>query len=245
LEITCQRCHETLGPDDRYCAVCGLPQLVYVAAEAPLVQIENESGSQTSDPVGAQTGEPVGAVSGIAWRPALRAAVLLSIPAGVLCSGITPIGQSLGLVWMLGAAAWAVNLYSKRAHPGWVSMGAGARIGLVTGLFASWLTVTLNGAVVWAGRFLLHQGSEMDSVWLTDVEKSLQLSQQMAAQMGMATAQAAQSTQMSRAWMLSPEGHAGIALATFLAGAAFLILFATLGGAMGARLFAQARRPGA
>jgi hypothetical protein len=168
---------------------------------------------------------------------------MLAVPAAVLCSGLIPVGQSLGVLWIAGAAAWAVSLYSKRASTGWLPTGAGVRIGLVTGLLASWLTLSVNGVSLWVARFVLHQGGQMDSLWQNEVETSLQASQQMVAQMGMTSAQAAESTQFSRALMLSAEGRAGIALSTFLAGAVFLVLFAMIGGALGARWLAQPRRP--
>ena len=237
MENTCQRCHETLRDADRYCPSCGLPQLIYVAAETPAITLVDGEAPAN--------GEISFAMDGIAWRPAMKAALMLAVPAGVLCSGVTVIGPSLGLLWMSGAAAWAVGLYFKRNRPGWLTWGAGARIGLVTGLFASWLTLSVNGVALWVNRVVMHQGSQMDSLWTSEVENSLQLSQQMVAQMGMTAAQAAQSTQFSKAWMLSAEGRAGIALSTFVAGAVFLILFAMLGGALGARLLAQPRRPSA
>jgi len=240
LEITCQRCHEPLREGDRYCPVCGLPQLTYIAAETASTvgdsaTLENTNGANSL----------AGSASGIAWRPALKAAWMLAIPAGVLCSGVTPIGSSLGLLWIGGAAAWAVGLYAKRTQPGWLSAGAGARIGLVTGLFASWLTLSVNGVALWVARFVTHQGAQMDSLWASEVNNSLQVSQQMVAQMGMTAAQATESTQFSRSLMLSAEGRAGIALSTFVAGAVFLICFAMIGGAVGARLLAQPRRPSA
>jgi hypothetical protein len=239
LEATCQRCHETLRDGDRYCPVCGLPQLTFVAAETPVIAF----GEDLPQDYGVAATGRAGMAEGIAWRPALRASLMLAVPAGVLCSGLIPIGQSLGLLWIVGAAAWAVGLYFKRARPGWLSMGTGARIGLVTGLFASWLTLSVNGMALWMARFVLHQGGQMDSAWASEVESSLQASQQMVAQMGMTSAQAAQSTQFSRALMLSAEGRAGIALSSVLAGTVFLIFFATIGGALGARWLAQPRRP--
>jgi hypothetical protein len=239
LEATCQRCHETLRDADRYCPACGLPQLIFVASETPVAALGEDDVQNQG---GASSGR-TGLADGIVWRTALRAALMLAIPAGVLCSGLIPIGQSLGLFWVVGAAAWAVSLYSKRARPGWLSMGTGARIGLVTGLFASWLSLSVNGISLWVARFVLHQGGQMDSLWATEVESSLQASQQMVAQMGMTAAQAAQSTQFSRSLMLSAEGRAGIALSTFLGGAVFLVLFAMIGGAIGARWLAQPRRP--
>lgn len=217
-----------------------MPQLVYIEAESP-VPAQEDSVLQESN--GAARGLGVQA-GGIAWRPAVKFALLLSIPAALLCSGLIPLGQSLAMLWMTGAALWAVGLYFKRARPGRITMGAGARIGLVTGLFASWLTLSVNGVALWISRFLMHQGGEMDSLWATEVEKSLELSKQMVGQMGMTSAQAAQSTQFSKAWMLSAEGRAGIALSTFLAGAVFLVGFAMIGGALGARLLAQPRRTG-
>lgn len=241
MEPTCQRCNETLRASDRYCPVCGLPQLTYAASESPSISLIDGTGGNSLG----QAGGLVGLADGIAWRPAVRAALLFAVPAAVLCSGLTPIGPSLGLLWMTGASAWAVGLYFKRARPGGLSLGAGARIGLVTGLFASWLTLSVNGVALWVARFVLHQGGQMDSLWASEVENSLQLSQQMIGEMGMTTAQAAQSTQFSRAWMLSAEGRAGIALSTFLAGAIFLIFFAMIGGALGARFLTQPRRPSA
>ena len=238
LEATCQRCHETLHDGDRYCRACGLPQLIYLPEETPVVMLAADGVAETGSGF-------AGLGDGIAWRLALKAALLLAIPAGVLCSGLSPLGQSLGLIWMIGAAAWAVSLYCRRARTGKLTMGAGARIGLVTGLLASWLALGVNGIALWVARYALHQGGQMDSLWATQVESSLQMSQQMVAAMGLSAAQAAQSTQFSRSLMLSAEGRAGIALSSFLAGSAFLILFAAIGGALGARLLVQPRGPSA
>jgi hypothetical protein len=239
LEATCQRCNDTLREADRYCPTCGLPHLTYVAAEAPVIPLGTLADGL------AVIQEPIGPVGGVAWRPALSVAIMLAIPAGILCSAISIIGQSLGMVWMAGAAAWAVALYGRRTRQFSITPGAGARIGFVTGIMASWLTLALNGATVWVQRFLMHQGGQMDSDWLVNVDKSLELSQQTFLQMGMAATVAAQSNQISRSWMLSPEGRAGIALFSFLMGAAFLIFFAIIGGALTARFVAQSRRPNA
>jgi hypothetical protein len=202
-------------------------------------------GDDAAQNLGTGNAGLTGMMDGIAWRPAVKAALMLAVPAAVLCSGVTPIGSSLGLLWMGGAAAWAVGLYFKRARPGWLTLGAGARIGLVTGLFASWLTLSVNGVALWVTRFVMHQGGQMDSEWAAAVVNSQQLSQQMVTQMGLTSVQATQSARFWQAWMLSAEGRAGIALSTFLIGAAFLVGFAMIGGALGARLLAQPRRPSA
>jgi hypothetical protein len=234
LEETCQRCHETLNGEDLYCPSCGLPQLTYLAAEMPQVTAD-ESGGRGNG-LGAYAGQGAfGAVAGIEWKPALNAALTLGVPAGVLCFGVLPIG----LLGMMAAAAWAVSLYAKRTSPLDLTTGAGARIGLVTGLFASWLTVSLFGFGLWVSRFVLHQGGEWDSLWLNQVEKS---NQEMLAQMGAGNAQSTQVAGTLRTLMLSAEGRAGLPLSGLMLVAAILLLLAVAGGALGAKLVAP-RRP--
>ena len=210
----------------------------------PLVPLSLEPGPNGSQGRDTEQDTPggfssAGARHGLLWKPALRAAMILAVPAAVLCSSLTPIG----LLCMAGAAAWAVSLYSKRARSGWLSMGTGARIGLLTGVLASWLTLGMDGVSLWTARFLLHQGSQIDSLWTNEVMNNFDRNQQMVAQMGMATAQSTQFAQAMRVWMLSSDGRAGIALSGVLTVAGFLIVFGTVGGAVGARFLRQSRRP--
>lgn len=239
MELTCQRCHESLRAADRYCPVCGLPQLIYSAEDFP-VKLHGDEG-----PMGLLT-----VPGGVAWRPAFKAILLLAIPTGLVCSGLTPAGQSiiLGLMWITGAAAWAVALYARSTGSGWISAATGARIGLVTGLVASWLSFGVNGVSLWVSRYMLHQGGELDAVWAAAVEKGFARNQEMVTDMGMAGAQSAQALQMAhyfRGFMLSPEGRAGFALGGLAIFAVLLLVFATMGGAVGARLLTQPKRPSA
>ena len=97
MEITCNRCHQAVEVENCYCPACGLPQLVY-GADAPAGQ---------SQPV--RWDEAVPDASSVDWKPALRAALLLAIPAGVLSFGLSAVGL-LGFVWMAVAGAWAVAI---------------------------------------------------------------------------------------------------------------------------------------
>lgn len=235
MEVSCQRCKEPVREADRYCFNCGMPQLIYLASEMPLaVPVDGASEAQGQGPV---TGETDAVVSpgGIAWRPALNAALLLAVPTGVLCFGVLPIG----LFWMVGAAAWAVGVYARRARPVSLTLGIGIRIGMITGLLTSWLTVSLYGIGFWISRFILHQGGEWDSLWMAQVSRS---NQQMLAEMGTANAQSVQIAESIKALMLSPEGRAGLPLSGLLVLAMFLVFFSIIGGAIGARMQAQVRR---
>ena len=223
METTCSRCHQTVEPGTCYCSVCGLPQLVYSADGAA------EPGQQ------ARWNEAVRDASSVAWRPAIKAAIMLGVPVGMLCSFLSPVGV-FGLLLMGATASWVVALYMRSQRPAWITIGAGARIGLVTGLLGSWTALATTGVTLYALRFWFHRGSIFDDFWQNIVTQ--QMSQQWAS-MGID----AHTTATVKAWLLSPDGRAAWVLCamTFLASA--LLLFAIAGGALGARMQVRKRRP--
>jgi hypothetical protein len=150
----------------------------------------------------------------------------------------------MGLVWMTLASAWAVMLYTRSQRPAWITIGAGARIGLVTGILAGWLAVGFSGGYLFVQRFVLHQSSQIDAEWKTRVDMGQQMAEQLTAGMSQADASQAQAARAQfQAWMLSPEGHAGMEAFRFIIGATFLLFFAAAGGALGARWLIRARKP--
>jgi len=175
----------------------------------------------------------------VEWKPALRAAMLLAIPAGLLSSEASRAGL-LGLFWMVAAAAWAVTLYVRGQRPGWITMGAGARIGLVTGLMAAALAFCLTGIALFVERFVFHQAGAMDDQWRAFVDFEINFTQQVWSQMGL---QDHGQLVVQKNLMLAPEGHAGWIAFNIAAREVFLVMCAAAGGAMGARLLARSRRP--
>lgn len=235
----CLRCGESIHDSDRFCPACGMPQLVCQPVE--LSEIVQPAPDSLVTPVAP-------AATGITWRLALSVAILFGIPAGLLCSSLSTIGQSLSILWMLSAAAWSVVLYARRARPGWITLGMGARIGFVTGLVASWLTLFVNGIALWFQRFPLRQGAQMDAEWTSLVARLMdqvaEINRQMASQPGFSASDAAQITQFWTSFLASPQGRAGFMLFAFLFAAVLLLLFAILGGLLGTRLLpAERRRP--
>jgi hypothetical protein len=223
MEITCRRCHRAVLPEDCYCPTCGLPQLTYSTEDGNGAPGQPERWS-----------EPVRDASEVAWKPALRVVMFLAVPAGLLCSGLSPVGL-LGLLWMGAAAAWAVHLYVRNQQTPWITLGAGARIGLVTGILGGWTAAATTGITLVVMRFLLHKGGEIDSLWEGMVND------QMTRQWAEAGVDAHTISQY-QGWLLSPEGRAGFALGMVVFLAAALLVFAVAGGALGARLSARARR---
>jgi len=225
MEITCSRCHQPVDVDNCYCPTCGLPQLVYSSDE--------DSGPAQQE----KWIEAVSDVSAVEWRPALRLAMLLALPSGLLSSEVSRAGF-LGLFWMVAAAAWTVTLYMRSRRPSWITMGAGARIGLVTGLLSAALAFSLTGIALFVQRFVFHQGAAIDEQWRIFVDAVFRMTQQLQAQMGL-TDQGQALAQKNM--MLAPEGHAGWIAFDIGARELFLVMCAAAGGAVGARLLARSK----
>ncbi|HUV70847.1 MAG TPA: hypothetical protein VMW15_14385 [Terracidiphilus sp.] len=224
MEITCTRCHQTVQADNCYCPACGLPQLLYAADDA--------SGPGQPE----RWHEAVRDAGSVDWKVALRAAVMLAIPAGLLSSMLSPIGI-LGMPLMAATAVWVVVLYFRSQRPAWITMGAGARIGLVTGVLGGWTAAASTAITLFAMRFWFHQGSFYDNLWQNLVNQ--QMSQQWTS-MGVD----AQTIAQMKTLLLPPEGRAAWLLAAMTLLAMALLVFAVAGGALGARLLARSRRPG-
>jgi hypothetical protein len=226
MEITCSRCHQAVQADDCFCPYCGLPQLVY----------NGENGAGPGQP--ARWNEAVRDASAVAWKPALQSALMLAVPAGLLSSMISPV-SILGMPLMAVAALWVVVLYMRRQRPAWITIGAGARIGLVTGILGSWTAAATTGFALFAMRFWLHEGKFYDDLWQNLLN---QVNQQMSPQW-VAMGMDAQAIAQMKAMFTGPEAPAGWLLATLALLSLGLLLFAVAGGALGARLLARSRRP--
>jgi len=198
-----------------------LPQLVYTTEGTGAPALPERWNEAVKD------------ASAVEWKPALKVAMLLAIPAGLLSSGLTPMG-ALGLLWMAAAAAWAVTMYVRRQRPAWITMGAGARIGLVTGLMAGALAFAITSVSLYTMRFFLNQGKDIDDLWTNAVTQGFS---QQAANVD------AQASASIRGLLLSHEGRAGSFLGGMLILEVLILIFAAAGGAVGARLLARSRRP--
>jgi hypothetical protein len=219
VEIACHRCHRTVQPDSSFCPSCGLPQLVY----------ETEQAADSSQPE--RPGDEVCDAGSVNWLPVLRLAAVLAIPAGILSNFLGILGPLL----MAFSAASVVLLYMRDRRPAWITMGAGARIGLVSGVIGGWSAIATAGIGLFVMRFWLHQGKVFDDFWTSLV------TQQMPAQF-VSAGWDAQAIAAQRASMLTPDGQAGWTLGIFLVLSVVLLFFGTVGGAMGARLVVRARR---
>ena len=210
--------------------MCGLPQLTYQA----------DSGQGVAQPE--RRPEPVRDAASIAWKPATRLAASLAVPAGILLSAFflySVINESsfIGLLFLMAAAAaWVVALYMRSQKPAWITIGAGARLGLVTGIFSSWTATAMCGLILFGARYWFNYGKALDGFWNEMVNKQL-------GDVWAALGVDPKTTATLKTMMLSSQGRAEGFLIMICELAASLLLFSIVGGALGARFLARPRRP--
>ncbi|HZB89563.1 MAG TPA: hypothetical protein VE291_12955 [Terracidiphilus sp.] len=233
MEATCIRCHQTVVEGNTFCPACGLPQLVY-NADSGAAQGQAERGA----------GAPRDA-SVVDWKPAMRAAFLLAIPAGLLSNVFSPV-SALGVFFVAGAAAWAVAWYVRGSEgTAWITIGAGARIGLVTGLMAAWLAFGVSGGALFVQRYMLHNVGQTDQAYRDYVSRAFEdaVRQSMSQVAAGDAAQVHAAMVQMESMFLSPWGRAasmGVGLTVY---STLLLFFAVGGGALGARMLARLRPP--
>jgi hypothetical protein len=221
MEVTCTRCHQAVEAGTCFCPACGMPQLVYSTEGA------GEQG------LGERGEVVVRDAASVDWKQATRVATMLAIPAGILSSMLSPV-SIFGMFLMGGTGAWVVAIYLRRERPAWITIGAGARIGLVTGIVGSWTAAAATGVSLFVGRFFFHQGKSFDDLWQAVVDQ--QLNQRATAGFDV------HALEVLRTWMLSPAGRAGWVVGTVSVLVAVLLLFAVAGGALGARMLGRPTR---
>jgi hypothetical protein len=229
MEITCTRCHQAIEDGSTYCAMCGLPQLVYQAdTGAGAVQPERRT-------------EPVRDAASVAWKPAMSFSARLAIPAGVVfgtfcLSSIANDSFFLGLLFLMSAvAAWVVAIYVRSLKQAWITIGAGARIGMVTGIMSAWTSTAVCGLLMYGARYWFGYGKSIDDSWT-------QLVKGMVPQWQSSGADPGTVTQMVT-MLLSSEGRAIVGLAGVFMFAGLALVFSTAGGALSARFLARSRQP--
>lgn len=176
---------------------------------------------------------------GTVWKHAIAAAAMVGLPMGLLSSSVFPLATA-SFVWLVGGSMAAVALYQRRSRNGFLNLRTGLRIGLVAGVVAAFFATACNAAVLLFQRYALHMSKAIDDSMDGNIREIV-------GQLGGKMAQATPETQAQlRAYfnfLLSPDGKAFLSLTSSATAALAMVLFAALGGALGARIFVARRRP--
>jgi len=162
------------------------------------------------------------------WQTAIGSAALVAVVAAILSIVALrlPVLSFVSTLWTLTASMTTLTLYQRRRPSAWMDASVGARIGLTAGLA---LIVMIGSSMAIAGlvaRFGLHAMANFDAGF---AELLLQVKQ---------TAAAAATPPPPEVLKLydQPEFQAGLILSSIAISAVFLLIFTTLGGALGGLL---------
>lgn len=161
----------------------------------------------------------------IQWKYAIRAAAGVSLLVGLLTS-VLAMGS---LLWIVGGAVLVIALYRRRFPYALLQARLDARIGLVTGTMTATMAVAGNTLLLVVQRYGLHQGNLLDAA----LSSTMQQAMNRAAAGSEAQAQMASAT----AFLLSPEGRAGMVLMGMACIAAIILILSIAGSILGTQFY--------
>jgi hypothetical protein len=216
MQIACHRCGAMLDEGTAFCPACGAPQIRVSPEQATPPMPPGTPGDLQPPAMPVALEGPVA----IDWKRAMPA-ILGAAAIGAVPSWLPII--SLGCcLWLTGAGALAVLFYSKRtAGSGIITVGAGARLGAVTGLCAFLIVALLH----LLGTLVTGAG-KVKQVMLESLRRS-------------AAGNPDPNAQQILARMSTPEGLA-LLVTVMVVGAFFVfVIFGIAGGALGASLWGR------
>lgn len=223
MEQVCHRCGATVHASDPFCPQCGAPQLRYEAPEEPASAPVNEPARHFT------TRSP----EAIRWRDAIRTAALIAIPSGLLSSRLGI--EGIWVIWILAGGMAVASMYRK--HIGAPLTGRmGWRIGALLGLFSAVIAAAADGVSLVIQRFALHQGAALDQRYRDAMQLMTKMYGDLFANSNPDVIAAIKRLDY---FYLTPAGKATVALSGAAEAAFFMLIFAGVGGALGARLSAK------
>jgi hypothetical protein len=212
MTLHCHRCGNAVDEEASFCPHCAAPEL----------QVLPQQESAESDLGFARLSAHHRRA--IDWRRLIRLALLMAIPVGLLALPFFPL--------VIAAPVLLISLYQRHSPRIPMDGRTGFRIGAFLGLLAAY--VSAFGLAGWQifERFSLHRGPALDAQYAFLVQQYTDTTQKMA----QSNPVSAQQAKAMLSFLLSPDGRV---TATFLDTAVLalgIVLFAGLGGMLGARL---------
>ncbi len=214
MEQACHRCGTSVSREDAFCPACGAPQLNFDASL--------QDGLETEEPasLNMRPGQ-------VRWRDAIGAAIIVAVPAGILCG--LPLLAAGSLLWVMGGASLAILLYRKKYPMAPMTAKQGLRIGILAGLIISYVSIAVTCILRVVQRYAMHKGDVIDSDYELVISQSMKVFQ--------ATPETQAQMRSFFQFMLTPDGRAAWSFMNMVTVSVMTLLFAAIGGYVGVRLF--------
>lgn len=220
MDLICHRCGAALSNEDTFCPVCGAPQ----------IRFENNPDTEMYA-AALNQGYGAPAPNGVQWKHALRAAVTVAVPIGLMSSNLLPYVSAFCCLWIIGGAIAAIALYRKKTEVSVIAAKTGARIGFVVGILAAFASTLFSALSMSLERFLLHHGDVIDKTFDGQLEQLAKMSQSNPDPQGQ--------MQAFLKFLATPDGRAAWILLGAIVLATGIVIFSMLGGALGARILTR------
>jgi hypothetical protein len=222
MEQPCYKCGQTVEQGVPFCPHCSAPQIRVVIAEPapPPLAFAAATTSQDSAVLPASQTVPVLALP-MQWSQALKPCALAALVASVAMV----LKLMAPLIAVVGAGFFAVAFY-RRNTPGIAfGTGAGARLGVLCGLFCSAMTAALGALRL----VLLHEGGEIHKFLLDMIQQT-------------AMRYPDPQHQADLELLRSPTGLVAMMIFILIAGFVLFLILGALGGALGGAILNRRER---
>ncbi len=221
---SCHRCGAELSgqaSESTFCPACGAPQL----------RVLEENVTAAAEAAATTGSLPPPNPNRIVWSAAVAASALVAGIGAVLTLAMLWLPNLFPFVWLwtVGGAVLVLALYQRRHPQTHIDARAGARVGFVYALLTFIALALVLAASAAVARFRLHSMGPVDA-WLANVLHQAVAQQQL--QQAASPNLPAITPEQLRIFY-SPEVRAGLALFLLSVIGVFLVVFSTLGGALG------------
>ena len=234
----CPRCHSVLHREEEgslvFCWNCGAPQVQLSEELREQIDLQISAQQAVVNQATQPVPQPVAPSTAIVWAGAIQCAGLAGAVAAVLAllAFALPPVSLISFFWFISAPIVVLGVYSARFRLTRVTVGFGARLGLLTGLAILIATTTLNTAGLVLERFVFHSTAEID----------LQLATLFSQMHTTIAASSGPAAKAALDMLAIPEFRAGILLASIGICLAFYLAFSATAGAFAGYLRSRTPR---
>lgn len=222
MSFTCHQCGLEQVDGTAFCRQCGAPQIRVLAPEGAAGERTEPESEETQD-VTTET------AAGRIDRRLARSRALISAFAMIVPMALPPLAI-LFPIWMLLGGGLCVYLYLRRDAQAQLSLGEGARMGLMSGLLAFLLLTLLTGSGLAYEILIEHKAEQVLAPLREQIQHTL------------AANPDPQVTQLGQRF-LTPDGMALLAIVSWLFLFLLFLVFCSLGGGLGAYWLGRRKNP--